>query len=314
MPQTPSASNGGLSRRQVLIAGPVLGGAAVMLGCDPANDRPHSEDHDVRAPDRGPLGPEDTPSAEEFRFLREEEVISIDAVVARIIPGDDDDPGAVQAGVTIYIDEKLASFEEFAEPTFMQEPHAEESNGEDSPEGDSVVLIESGQLYRYGYQSKMLPREVYRLGLQSLDRYAQSRFGAAFVELTEKRQDELLATLDDVQQRSEDDENGNGFDDGELDRAEEIFAPVDPGYFFTTVRTDTIEGMFADPIYGGNRGLVGWTLIGYPGGQRSYSPNEMRHGTNKQPVSMEGLTPMNPDRVDGGQEALERHHHHVDEG
>jgi hypothetical protein len=25
------------------------------------------------------------------------------------------------------------------------------------------------------------------------------------------------------------------------------------------------EGMFGDPMYGGNAGLSGWTLIGYPG-------------------------------------------------
>ena len=32
---------------------------------------------------------------------------------------------------------------------------------------------------------------------------------------------------------------------------------------------DTNEGMFADPIYGGNRDFAGWKLIGYPGAQRA---------------------------------------------
>jgi gluconate 2-dehydrogenase gamma chain len=29
-------------------------------------------------------------------------------------------------------------------------------------------------------------------------------------------------------------------------------------------------------MYGGNRDLVGWTLIGYPGAQRQYTPKEMQ--------------------------------------
>jgi gluconate 2-dehydrogenase gamma chain len=36
------------------------------------------------------------------------------------------------------------------------------------------------------------------------------------------------------------------------------------------LRTHTIEGMFSDPMHGGNAGLIGWQLIGYPGPQMSY--------------------------------------------
>jgi ribonuclease E len=83
-----------------------------------------------------------------------------------------------------------------------------------------------------------------------------------------------------------------------LEAAEEAFGDVDPGTFFDMVREDTIEGMFADPLYGGNRGLVGWTMVGYPGVQRSYSPREMKGGTAKRPQSLDGLHPMSPDRPD----------------
>ena len=37
--------------------------------------------------------------------------------------------------------------------------------------------------------------------------------------------------------------------------------------FFTTVRTHTMEGMFADPVYGGNKDFAGWRLVGFPGAQ-----------------------------------------------
>jgi gluconate 2-dehydrogenase gamma chain len=35
--------------------------------------------------------------------------------------------------------------------------------------------------------------------------------------------------------------------------------------FWTMVYQSVIEGMFADPIHGGNRNKAGWRLIGFPG-------------------------------------------------
>ena len=40
--------------------------------------------------------------------------------------------------------------------------------------------------------------------------------------------------------------------------------------FFSLLRTHTIEGMFCDPIHGGNADLIGWQLIGFPGPRMSY--------------------------------------------
>jgi gluconate 2-dehydrogenase gamma chain len=45
--------------------------------------------------------------------------------------------------------------------------------------------------------------------------------------------------------------------------------------FFDLVLKHVTEGFLADPMYGGNRDLVGWQLIGFPGAQRAYSPQEM---------------------------------------
>ena len=42
--------------------------------------------------------------------------------------------------------------------------------------------------------------------------------------------------------------------------------------FFNTVRTHTMEGMFADPIYGGNKDFAGWRLVGFPGAQPAVHP------------------------------------------
>jgi gluconate 2-dehydrogenase gamma chain len=325
-----------VTRRSVLKSLSVIGGAglvggATLAGCTPDATGPAgaagtaATDERVHQPERSPLPLDEAP--ESLRFFTDQEARLLEAMLARLVPGDDQDPGAVQMGVATYIDGKLAEYVPYAEPTYTQGPFA--STYEEAPseveEGD--VPVAERQLYRYGYQGRRPPQETYRLGLGALDRYAQTRYGRFFADLGPERQDEILVVLDDHQQRSEaaDQVTGSaaeGSDDGAeistsddvLDQAEEVFGEVDPGSFFSMVRTDTIEGMFADPAYGGNKDLAGWRLVGWPAAQRSYSPEEMLRGTDKQPRSMHGLPVMNPDRPGGGRRALERPHDHVGEG
>src|SRR5437773_550208 len=49
-----------------------------------------------------------------------------------------------------------------------------------------------------------------------------------------------------------------------------------PQAFFNTLRTHTMEGMFADPIYGGNKDFAGWRLVGFPGAQPVYTPADLK--------------------------------------
>ncbi|MGC1530923.1 MAG: gluconate 2-dehydrogenase subunit 3 family protein, partial [Bradyrhizobium sp.] len=35
--------------------------------------------------------------------------------------------------------------------------------------------------------------------------------------------------------------------------------------FWTTLYQTVVEGMYSDPIYGGNRNKAGWAIIGFPG-------------------------------------------------
>jgi gluconate 2-dehydrogenase gamma chain len=39
---------------------------------------------------------------------------------------------------------------------------------------------------------------------------------------------------------------------------------------FAAIHANTMEGYFADPIYGGNRDMVGWNLVGFPGTRYDY--------------------------------------------
>ena len=47
--------------------------------------------------------------------------------------------------------------------------------------------------------------------------------------------------------------------------------------FFTILLQDTRCGFFADPIYGGNRDMAAWKMIGFPGARYDYRDWVERH-------------------------------------
>jgi gluconate 2-dehydrogenase gamma chain len=99
-------------------------------------------------------------------------------------------------------------------------------------------------------------QNFYRRGLASLDAYCQKTNKASFVQLSEAKQDEVIKALEDG-------------------KASEFTWPSARA-FFNTLRTHTIEGMFADPVYGGNRDFAGWKLVGFPGAQPFFSPQDLQ--------------------------------------
>jgi gluconate 2-dehydrogenase gamma chain len=98
-------------------------------------------------------------------------------------------------------------------------------------------------------------QEFYRHGLTQLDVYCNATYKKPFVALTAAQQDEVLTALD----------TGKATD----------FDWPKPQAFFNTLRTHTMEGMFADPVYGGNKDFVGWKLVGFPGAQQQFTPEDM---------------------------------------
>lgn len=88
-----------------------------------------------------------------------------------------------------------------------------------------------------GYQGKETPSEIYRAGLKQLGR---------FHLLNAAEQDSRLKQIEST-------------------------------LFFSLLRTHTIEGMFCDPMHGGNRDLIGWQLVGFPGPRMGYFEDVDRH-------------------------------------
>jgi gluconate 2-dehydrogenase gamma chain len=100
-----------------------------------------------------------------------------------------------------------------------------------------------------GYQGKATPREIYRQGLKSL---------AGFTGLPPNEQDAKLRE-------------------------------IEHGRFFTLLRQNAVEGMFCDPLHGGNVDMVGWQMLGFPGPRMSnFAEIEMNRGEafRPEPVSL----------------------------
>lgn len=155
------------------------------------------------------------------------------------------------------------------------------------PSAYQVIWVPAKDIARYGYQSILSPREVYRIGVAAVDRYTNQQFGKDFVDLSEAQQDQVIGAMADGK-----------ISDKDFDKN----LPADS--FFHNLRRHTSEGMFSDPVYGGNRNKVGWQLVGYPGAQRAYQPAEFQQeGTARQPqdiLQMHAFNsgqPVNPDVV-----------------
>lgn len=207
-------------------------------------------------------------------FFTVHEAATIDALTARLIPGDANDPGAHEAGVVFYIDRSLSGTNlGYDLKTYTQGPFpvTEESQTpvefSSAPDLYRAIFIESDNISRYGFQSVMSPQEIYRRGIDFLDIHTQATYELDFVDLDTTRQDEVIAAL----------QNNEA----------EAFQGPSGSAFFGMLRNDTIKGMFSDPMYGGNLGKAGWSLIGYPGAQRFYSADDMKNPSfSREPQSL----------------------------
>jgi gluconate 2-dehydrogenase gamma chain len=99
-------------------------------------------------------------------------------------------------------------------------------------------------------------QDFYRRGLAQLEAHCRKTYRDSFVRLGTARQDEVIRTLEEG-------------------KAAEFTWPT-AQEFFNTIRTHTMEGMFADPIYGGNKDFAGWRLVGFPGAQPVFTAADMQ--------------------------------------
>lgn len=157
---------------------------------------------------------------------------TLEAATERIYPEDDNGPGALGLGVPYFIDRQLAGQWGSNAKEYMQGPFLEK------PEE------------LQGYQSSMTRAEIMIEGLRKLNETSQSKNEMDFPDLDGKIQDEILTM----------------FESGDV----EIAGLRDSSVFFDLLRGSTLEGVYSDPLYGGNRKMEGWRMKEYPGAYPAY--------------------------------------------
>ena len=154
------------------------------------------------------------------------------AAVARLIPSDGPGPGAIEAGVPEFIDRQMELPYGHGSFFYMQGPF----------HPDSPPTL--------GYQLRHTPREIYRLGIENANGVARVRHGMEFARLDAARQDQFL----------------NSMEKGLIE-----FPNVPAAALFSQLLENAREGYFSDPIYGGNRDMVAWRWIGFPGARADFT-------------------------------------------
>jgi gluconate 2-dehydrogenase gamma chain len=173
-----------------------------------------------------------------YLFFKPEEARFVEAAVARLIPVDANGPGAIEAGVPSYIDRQLAGAWGAGERLYRSGPWQAGVPGQ-------------------GYQLPFTPAELFRNAVRGVNEDLQKRRNTSFDKLPGNEQDAYLEALQTGQQSL------NG---------------VPASIFFESLLALTVEGFFCDPIYGGNKDMVAWKMIGFPGAYASFYHLVDQHG------------------------------------
>jgi gluconate 2-dehydrogenase gamma chain len=166
------------------------------------------------------------PPSATYEFLNLDEAAFVEALVDHMVPADDLTPKGTDLGINIYIDRALAGAWGKGDRLYMQGPWK--------------LGVPS-----QGYQLPLTPAQLYRAGIAATNAHCQKTYGKQFDRLDEPQREEMLVGLSGGKIT---------FDNG---------LPV--RVFWTTLYQTVMEGMFSDPIYGGNRDKAGWRMIGFPG-------------------------------------------------
>src|SRR3989441_6117772 len=171
----------------------------------------------------------------------------LEKIVETIIPTDSD-PGAKEAGVIYFIDRQLAGDYGQSANMFMDGPFVAPAQTGSITVGTQTYSAGSPKV-RVGagtnYQYPLNLREFWRVGLIALQAYANSAYSGNFETLSSANQLQLLQDLWANKPTS--------------------FSNILPSDFAYELVFMTWAGFLMDPIYGGNRNMVGWAYTGFNG-------------------------------------------------
>ncbi len=166
-----------------------------------------------------------------LQFFSQHQYDTIAAIAERFIPADELSVSGKEAGCATFVDRQLAG--DF---------------------GQAATQYRLGRFVKgtpeQGLQSALTPAERYRQGLPALDHYCQIHFAKNFIDLSGEQQDELLQHMEL----------------GKLDLGPEIESKI----WFELLLQNIREGFLSDPIYGGNKNMASWKMLGFPGARYDF--------------------------------------------
>jgi len=183
-----------------------------------------------QTPPAAPAGARPTPDAEPFVTLTGLEAAFIVAAVDTLIPADELSPAGSDCGVAVFIDRQLGS-----------------------AWGGGAKMYRSGPYQKgkpeQGYQLPLTPREFFAAGIAAANAWTRKTYGKDFDRLSAPEREAALKTMEEGKAQ---------------------FPGFTSTMFFNALLQISMEGFFADPIYGGNRHMASWKMIGYPGLPATY--------------------------------------------
>lgn len=190
-----------------------------------------------------------------WKFFTVDEAKAIEALVDRVIPPDSPGsgshtPGGKDAGCAVYIDAQLAGPYGSARGLYMRPPFQDGTP-------------------QQGEQSPLTPAQRYRQSLAALDKYCRGAFaGKGLADLSDGQKDQII---------------------GQMEKGPLKLEGVSATAFFELLVKNTQEGFLADPVYGGNRDMVGWKMLGFPGARYDYR-DWIDHHNERYPLPPVGIS------------------------
>ncbi|GBD48740.1 gluconate 2-dehydrogenase subunit 3 family protein [Methylopila sp. Yamaguchi] len=165
------------------------------------------------------------PALAGYQFLNPDEAAFMEAFVDHLIPADALSPSGTELGVAVYVDRQLAGAWGKGARMYLQGPWRRGTPNQ-------------------GWQSPMTPADLVRTGIAALDAHCRRVAKLPFERLGPDAREDAVAALAQ----------------GKIE-----LEGVASKLLFDTLYALATEGLFADPIYGGNRDKAGWRLVGFPG-------------------------------------------------
>jgi gluconate 2-dehydrogenase gamma chain len=160
-----------------------------------------------------------------YLTLTASEVAFIAAAADTMIPADELTPSGTDCGVVTFVDRQLAG-----------------------AWGGGAKMYRAGPFRKakpeYGYQLSLTPREFFAAGIAATNEWTRAARGKDFDRLSAKDREQALK---------------------DLEQGKAQLTGADGKQFFEALLSITMEGFFADPIYGGNKDKVSWKMVGFPG-------------------------------------------------